>query len=128
MTKERPKLGFEDELDGFDPAEWNAEEPARPRLDPEIAGRAAEVAGFRRREPVLNQPPYSHPVDERAGQGRPRRRRTGRNAQLNLKARPETIDSYIAIADANGWGLGETLEHAVVLLQREHAAVQAEDA
>src|SRR5690606_25229044 len=122
MTKERAKLGFEDDLDGFDPAEWSPVEIARPRLDPEIAGRVAEVAGFRRREPVLNQPPYSYPIEGRAGQGRPRRRRTGRNAQLNLKAKPETIDTYCAIADAKGWGLGETLEHAVALLQREYAS------
>jgi hypothetical protein len=49
-----------------------------------------------------------------------RRRRTGRNAQFNLKARPETIAAFCAVADARGWGLGETLEQAVALLQREH--------
>ncbi|WP_222435300.1 hypothetical protein, partial [Puniceibacterium confluentis] len=54
-----------------------------------------------------------------AGGAPPRRRRTGRNAQFNLKARPDTIESFCAVADANGWGLGETLEHAVRLLQRD---------
>jgi hypothetical protein len=32
--------------------------------------------------------------------------------QLNLKARPDTIAAFFAVADANGWGLGETLETA----------------
>lgn len=49
-----------------------------------------------------------------------RRRRTGRNAQFNLKAKPETIEAYCAIADAQGWGLGETLEKAVELLEQEY--------
>ena len=53
-----------------------------------------------------------------------RRRRTGRNVQFNLKARPETIDAYCEVADAMGWGLGETLEYAVVLLQREFGGPQ----
>lgn len=47
----------------------------------------------------------------------PRRRRTGRNVQFNIKARPETIKAFTAIADANDWGFGETLEHAVALLE-----------
>ena len=46
-----------------------------------------------------------------------RRRRTGRNVQFNIKARPETIAAFTAIADANDWGFGETLEHAVALLE-----------
>jgi len=44
--------------------------------------------------------------------------RTGRNAQFNIKARPETIQAYCDIADENGWGLGETLEYAVDLLRK----------
>ena len=46
-----------------------------------------------------------------------RRRRTGRNTQFNIKAKPETIEEYCSIADLNGWGLGETLEYAVELLR-----------
>jgi hypothetical protein len=56
-----------------------------------------------------------------AGQGgQTRRRRTGRNAQFNLKARPDTIQSFCDIADSQDWGLGETLEYAVALLEREY--------
>ena len=74
---------------------------------------AAAAAGFRSREP--------QPEPERAGEAPPlRRRRTGRNAQFNLKARPETIAAFCAVADLQGWGLGETLEQAVALLEREY--------
>ena len=91
--------------------------PRRAALDasaPDAARRAAEAAGFRSREP------------KKVGTGeaeRPqRRRRTGRNAQLNIKARPDTIAAFAALADAHGWGFGETLEHAVALLEREGGA------
>ena len=70
----------------------------------------AEAAGFRSREPR-----------PRTAEAFPRRRRTGRNAQLNIKARPDTVAAFAAIADARDWGFGETLEHAVALLEREHA-------
>jgi hypothetical protein len=42
--------------------------------------------------------------------------------QLNLKARPETIEAYCALADRMGWGLGETLEKAVELLEKHYRA------
>jgi len=107
----RPDLGFGAELEKFDPAEWQPE-PAKPE---ERAGRApaaikaAEVVGFQSREAM----PAPIPRKEQ------RRRRTGRNAQFNLKVKPETIDAFCEIADRQGWGLGETLEHAVELLNRE---------
>jgi hypothetical protein len=50
-----------------------------------------------------------------------RRRRTGRSAQLNLKCRPETIEQFYAIADANGWVLGEAFEKAVALLSTSNS-------
>ena len=113
-TGDRADLGFSDALDDFDPAAW---EPEPPRAAPKPAERQeatarAEALGFRSREAG-------------AGQGAPdpvpvRRRRTGRNQQFNLKARPDTIAAYCAIADAQGWGLGETLEHAVALLEERY--------
>ncbi len=47
-----------------------------------------------------------------------RRRRTGRNALLNLKVRPETLARFTAIADREGWLLAETLEHALDALEK----------
>lgn len=113
MDKERIDLGFGDELDSFDPDEWRPPEAKTANDRPEKAQtkKAAAAAGFRSRE----APP------EPEGQGAlPRRRRTGRNTQFNLKARPETIEAFCRVADENGWGLGETLEHAVTLLEEAH--------
>ena len=117
MSKERADLGFADALDDFNPDEWKPKETLekRPARKPEDA-KAIEAMGFRSREAKAAPLPAN---EGRAGEAPPRRRRTGRNAQLNLKARPETIEAYCAIADRQGWGLGETLERAVALLERE---------
>ena len=108
----RPSLGFESELDGFDPADWGRGAVA-PRPKVEATLRAADASGFRSREPEASVPVPVKPM---------RRRRTGRNAQFNIKARPETIAAFTAVADARGWGLGETLEHAVALLEKAHGS------
>jgi hypothetical protein len=47
-----------------------------------------------------------------------RRRRTGRNVQLNIKARPDVIERFTALADKNGWVFGELLEHALDALEK----------
>jgi len=111
----RPSLGFEDDvneavtpdpvldLSGFQPT------PAK-RPDKDTMAQAAEKANFKSREPK----PTPAPVAVRAT----RRRRTGRSAQLNLKVRPDTIEAFYAIADANGWVLGEAFEKAVDLLAK----------
>ena len=115
MAKERADLGFANALDEFDPAEWqpNLEKPTRQKPEKTASRLVAEASGFKSREA---------PKTERAGEGSvvPRRRRTGRNAQFNLKARPDTIEAFCAVADRQGWGLGETLEKAVELLEREY--------
>ena len=92
---------------------------AVPKKAPDRAGAvaAAEATGFRSREPK--------PAPKAAPPARAlRRRRTGRNAQFNLKAKPETIDAFCAVADANDWGLGETLEYAVTLLEQSYGKGQ----
>ncbi|MEO9899110.1 MAG: hypothetical protein ABJF05_22255 [Paracoccaceae bacterium] len=111
MTKERASLGFGDELDEFDPTEWNPDPTKTANDKPKAADTkaAADAAGFQSREPAKAKPATQQ-----------RRRRTGRNVQLNMKARQDTIDAYVAIADGQGWGLGETLEHAVTLLQEKY--------
>lgn len=107
MSKPRADLGFGDalgDLSSFSP---------KPKTAPNVdTAKAAEAAGFKSREPK--------PEAAAAAPKPPRRRRTGRNAQFNIKARPETIEAFYRVADANGWGLGETLEHAVALLEKEH--------
>lgn len=110
MSKERADLGFGDELESFDPEAWTSKPKVRePAPKPEEAKKLAEAAGFRSREAAVAPAPRQQ-----------RRRRTGRSAQFNIKAKPETIKAFCAIADRQGWGIGETLEHAVALLEREY--------
>jgi hypothetical protein len=120
MTKERVNLGFSDPLGEFNPADWQAELHKPPsRLPPEATRRAAEATGFHSRE-TGPQASSGSTATDRAGEPPVRRRRTGRNAQFNLKARPDTIAAFCEVADQQGWGLGETLEYAVQLLQEKY--------
>jgi len=114
MTSDRPKLGFTDELDSFDPANWEPKpaKTARPAPPKDQAASLAEASGFRSREP---KPAASAP--NTASQ---RRRRTGRNAQFNIKADPAVIERFTQIADAQGWVFGEAFEHAVELLEERY--------
>jgi hypothetical protein len=108
-------LGFTDELDDFDPGAWP--KPAAPQKPKLVNAKiAAEAAGFRSREPT---PPVELEPSPRPAL---RRRRTGRNVQFNIKTKAETIEAFCAIADAKGWGLGETFEIATELLAREYKA------
>lgn len=115
MVKKRADLGFADALAEFNPQEWQPklEEPLRQKPEKAATRAIAEVSGFKSREA---------PEAGRVGGEiiSPRRRRTGRNAQFNLKARPETIAAFCRVADNQGWGLGETLEKAVELLEKEY--------
>lgn len=121
MVQERVDLGFADELDDFNPDEWMPR-AARANDKPQKAeaSKAAAAAGFRSREP---KPPIEPKQDEK--QQIVRGRRTGRSVQFNLKVRQETVDAFCAVADRHGWGLGETLEHAVALLEKEYAQEKA---
>ena len=96
------------DLDGFAPK--RGPDPRAPSV--EALRQVAEAANFPSREAKGSAKPA------RTG----RRYTTGRNVQFNIKASQETIDAFIRIADRQGWVLGETLEHAVAALQREHGA------
>jgi hypothetical protein len=82
--------------------------------------RESEAAGFVSRQATATQ--SATPAPEAAGPMPPlRRRRTGRNIQLNLKVDRETADRLYRLADRHGWVLGETLEHALEALERAAA-------
>lgn len=115
MTKSRASIFGEGEegldLSGFAPK--TARDIQAPPAD---AIRAvSEAARFPSRE--AKPAPVSSPPVRREQ----RRHRTGRNVQFNIRARQETIDTFLAIADREGWVLGEVLEHAVAALERELA-------
>jgi len=103
MSGERaPLFGPEGDLDI---SEFKPKAPAKPEQVRDVA----EHVGFRSREP--DPAPAADP------QRPPRRYRTGRNIQLNLKVRRETVDAFYKIADEQGWVLGEAFEHAIRALQ-----------
>ena len=101
----------ESELDvsGFAP-----KDVVTPKLQPEQVRAVSEAANFQSREP-----PREILADSRKRE--PRRYRTGRNIQLNIKARANVIETFYGIADRKGWVLGETFERAVAALERELA-------
>lgn len=83
-----------------------------PKAMPEGAKKeqvraVAEPAAFRSREASSAAPPRREP----------RRYRTGRNVQLNLKVRQEDADAFYALADEKGWVLGEAFQRAVQALK-----------
>jgi hypothetical protein len=80
---------------------------------PEQVRDIAEQAGFRSREAAPTVVAVESAPREQ------RRYRTGRNVQLNLKVRRETVDAFYKISDERGWVLGEAFEHAVAALQKE---------
>ena len=111
MIPERADLGFGAALEDLADFPVESGRGAKPKAPKAGTEEAAEAAGFTSREPKPQEPAP-----------RQRRRRTGRNVQFNIKSRQETINAFCAVADGKGWGLGETLEHAVELLQREYGS------
>lgn len=91
MSKPRGNLGFSDCLG--DLANFTLIQKVFPRHAD--VSNAAEAAGFVSRKPKAAEPPKTQ-----------RRHRAGRNVPFNIKARPEIIEAFYNVADANGWALG----------------------
>ena len=103
------------DLSGFAP-----EPTPRPAARPEQIRAVSEAAHFHSRESRPERAPTKASEPETAPVRREQRRyRTGRNVQLNIKARAEAIEAFYAIADIKGWVLGEAFEQAVAALKRE---------
>ena len=108
MTKERASIfaGDDDALDlsGFAPKSG----PEPSEVSAELVRAVAEASRFPSREAKpMRRPPRIH--------------RTGRTMQFNARTTPQTVEALYAIADQQGWLVGETLEHALAALQRELA-------
>ena len=107
------------DISGFKPGT-----SAKPAAQPEQVKAISETASFVSREPAkpvvppapVARAPREAPRESVARE--PRRHRTGRNIQLNIKARAETIERFYAISDRHGWVLGETFERALAALER----------
>lgn len=110
------RAGVFDSEGDFDVSGFAPRQPTAPRTEtpPEAIRTISEASNFRSREPGSIK-------REKPVQREPRRYRTGRNVQLNIKVRSETLDSFYALADRQGWVLGETLERAIAALTKELA-------
>jgi hypothetical protein len=112
------RAGLFESGDDFDVSTFTpkkAVKPLEPDPAPEAIRAVSETADFRSREPVQSgAKPAMKPMQ--------RRRRTGRNLQLNVKVAAKTLESFYEITDRQGWVLGETLERAIAALQRELTA------
>lgn len=114
---------FDDSAE-FDVSGFAPRKRERAGEAPREAVRAvSEASSFPSREPASPQKSGSRKQD--VTKREPRRYRTGRNVQLNIKVRAETLDSFYGIADTQGWVLGETLEKAVSALEKELARATA---
>jgi hypothetical protein len=111
MSKQRASF-FQDageiDLSAFSPK--GREEGRAPAAEQVKA--VARAANFPSRE--------SSPAPAKAPKTRAARvYRTGRNVQFNVKASREAVDMFYAIAEKQGWVLGETLDRAIAALRRE---------
>jgi hypothetical protein len=116
MTAKR--AGIFDVQDDLDVSGFAPRAASQPAVKSEQVRTVSEAVQFQSREPRREAAPVILPKRE------PRRYRTGRNMQLNVKARTGAIEAFYAIADQQGWVLGETFEHAIDALKRELAAGQ----
>ncbi|UOM37192.1 stability/partitioning determinant [Acuticoccus sp. I52.16.1] len=130
MTKSRMSI-FGDEADPeFDVSAFTPKPRPQGREDvptrgpgaPQEVRALAEAMNFKSREAPAPVPAEPRP---RAEPRKPRRHRTGRTAQLNVRTTPQTVDAFYAIADQEGWLVGQTVEQALAALQRELAARKA---
>ena len=126
MSEQRASI-FEDDdsgddfdVSGFAPKK---QEEAKPEVPLEAIQTIARGAKFQSREAAA--PAATKPIAKPAPAPEParaqRRHRTGRNVQLIVKVKQETLDRFYQLADAQGWVLGETLEHAVIALEEKIA-------
>lgn len=92
------------------------------RADPFEGVVDLDVSGFRPAAKAAVRPDAIRQVSEQQNfpsrAPRLRRRRTGRNVQVNIKATAEVIERLVVISDRQRWVFGETLEHALTALEQ----------
>jgi hypothetical protein len=80
--------------------------PKKPKVEAAMIREISEANNFPSRAPSQAKTLTAAPTVQR-------RRRTGRNAQFNIKATPETIARFTALADKHGLVFGEMLDRAL---------------
>jgi hypothetical protein len=113
MNKKRSSIL--DDADDLDVSGFSTKAAPDPNaLSPERVRAVAEASRFPSREAKPSQPTEPAPAKHV-----PRRYRTGRSAQFGCKTTQACYDGMYAIADQQGWKIGETLENAYAALKRE---------
>ena len=85
----------------------------RPKPEKAAIREVAARAGFTSREPSTTVPAQLEAAPHRAQ----RRHTTGRNRQLNLKVTENALTRFYALAEREGWVLGQAFEEAVAALE-----------
>jgi hypothetical protein len=119
MTQERLSVfGNTDDLDlsTFTP-QPKSRKPKPPRDKVRAVTEAAKFPSREASAPAAE--PVSQPETPEPLKRKPRYHTTGRTAQLNCRVMPATFERIYAIADQQGWLVGQTVEQAVEALVRE---------
>lgn len=110
---------FDEANDDLDLSGFAPTAKPEPKVPVEKVREVSEASRFPSREAK----PVPAPVPQAATERRqPRRHKTGRTAQLNVRVKPAISDGFYQLADAQGWLVGETVERAYEALRRELAA------
>ncbi len=107
-SQERARLGLDDDDEDLDLSQFAPKEaPAKPR------GPAMAKAGLRA---LAEDEGF---VSRQAGIRRRRRRRSGRNEQINIKTTAEFADRFYALAEKHDWMCAVVFEKAIAALEHE---------
>ena len=105
-----------DDADDLDVSGFAPKAAPEPKVSVEQVRAVSEASRFPSRE--AKPAPVSAPLPA-AERRQPRRHKTGRTAQLNVRVKPAISDGFYATADEQGWLVGETVERAFEALRRE---------
>lgn len=109
-----------DDADDLDLTGFAPVAKPQPKVPVEQVRAVSEASRFPSREAKPAPAPAPAPVPSAAAERRqPRRHKTGRTAQLNVRVKPAISDGFYQLADAQGWLVGETVERAYEALRRE---------
>ena len=107
-SQERAPLGLDDDEEDLDLSQF-APKPGAAKPQDTAAAKTelrdlAKDQGF---------------VSRQAGIRRRRRRRTGRNEQINIKTTPDYADRFYAIAEKYDWMCAVVFEKAIAALEQD---------
>ena len=128
MARDRVSFFDDDNKDDLDVSGFKPKTGPDPDAPSSETMRAiAEASNFPSRQAAKAPPPTAPvappaaPAEQVTAKRQPRRHRTGRTAPLSARTTPATVELLYAIADQQGWLVGETIEHALAALQRDLA-------